>query len=146
MQVACTFLIFLLLFVVGTTDRNEDIESNGKTRAQKRKLRQVQMLLSFANNPQQGSQESNDTEKGLKIDNRKRENKTINETPVKQGNTDITLSSLLMLFLTVKLNNHLALSLSSFMGKVSAFCAYALQCSPFSFSSAGKGQFLTSIF
>ena len=115
-----TFFIFLLLFVVGATDRNEDIESNGKTRAQKRKLRQVQMLLSFANNPQQGSQESNDTEKGLKIDNRKRENKTINETPVKQGNTDITLSSLLMLFLTVKLNNHLALSLSSFYGK--SFC------------------------
>lgn len=91
MQVACTFLIFLLLFVVGTTDRNEDIESNGKTRAQKRKLRQVQMLLSFANNPQQESQESNDTDKGLKINNRKRENKSNNKTPVKQGNIDKTL-------------------------------------------------------
>ena len=101
-KVACTFLIFLLLFVVGTTDRNEDIESNGKTRAQKRKLRQVQMLLSFANNPQQESQESNDTEKGLKIYNRKRENKSNNETPVKQGNIDKTLFFLLLLlFLTV---------------------------------------------
>jgi len=70
-----------------TTDRNEDIESNGKTRAQKRKLRQVQMLLSFASNPQQESQESSDTDKGLKIDNRKRENKSNNDTPVKQGIT-----------------------------------------------------------
>ena len=102
MQVACTFLIFLLLFVVGTTDRNEDIESNGKTRAQKRKLRQVQMLLSFANNPQQESQESNDTDKGLKINNRKRENKSNNETPVKQGNIDKTL---LFFFVVVVFNS-----------------------------------------
>ena len=109
-----------MLFVVGTTDRNEDIESNGKTRAQKRKLRQVQMLLSFANNPQQESQESSDTEKGLKIDNRKRENKSNNKTPVKQGNTDRAFF-LLLLSLTVKLNNHLALSLSSFYVKSSGF-------------------------